>query len=89
MVKRYFGRSAVWLTAAIAVCGFGQSWAMGADAAPLTAGMATFTGPDGVSYFALTLKPGESTTAPARDVVVLFNTSAGQTGDSRTREWRP
>jgi len=85
MSKSYFGRCAVGLLAAVAVCGFSPSLALGADASPLTTSMATFASPDGVSYFALNLKPAASSAAAARDVVVLFNTSAGQTGDSRAK----
>ena len=59
---------------------------MAADASSIAASMATFSNREGVSYFALSLKPSESpAAAAARDVVVLFNTSAGQTGDYRAK----
>ena len=85
MSKRSFARSAVWLMAAIAVCGLSHSFARGADSSPIAASMATFSSREGVSYFALNLKPSASPAAAAGDVVVLFNTSAGQTGDYRVK----
>ena len=48
--------------------------------------MDTFASPDGVNSFALSMKP--SVSAPAagpRDIVVLFNTSASQTGEYRDK----
>jgi tetratricopeptide (TPR) repeat protein len=52
-----------------------------ADAAKLD----RFTHPDGTNYYALSLMPtGVAPAAGPRDVVVLFDTSAGQTGDFRT-----
>ncbi len=61
----------------------GQS-ALGAPS--ITAQMDTFTGPQGVTSFALSMKPtGVAPTTAARDIVVLFNTSASQMGDYRAR----
>jgi len=48
--------------------------------------MDTFTNPDGASSFALSMKPTTVAPAPgARDIVVLFNTSASQTGEYRVK----
>ncbi len=86
MSKRNFAECAVWSMVAIAVCGFSHPLARGADSSPIAASMATFSNPDGTGYFALTLKPTVSPAAAAtREVVVLFNTSAGQTGDYRVK----
>ncbi len=86
MWKRNFVRCAVSLLTVIAVCGLTHPCAMAADSGPIAAGMATFAHPEGVTYFALTLKPTETApTAGPRDVVILFNTSAGQMGDYRVK----
>ncbi|HEY4761780.1 MAG TPA: hypothetical protein VIH42_14475, partial [Thermoguttaceae bacterium] len=56
------------------------------NAASIAAKMDTFTTPDGANYFALSIKPeGIAQTAEPRDVLVMFNTSAGQTGEFRTK----
>ena len=48
--------------------------------------MDTFSSPDGVNYFALCLKDARRiASAAVRDVVVVFNTSASQTGDYRAK----
>lgn len=63
----------------------GQS-AVAADPITVAAQMDTFANPDGVSSFALRMKP--SVAAPVagpRDIVVLFNTSASQTGEYRDK----
>jgi von Willebrand factor type A domain len=63
----------------------GQS-ALGADSSPVAAHMDTFANPDGVSSFALSIKPTAVAPTPGgRDIVVLFNTSASQTGDYRVK----
>ena len=71
--------------AAIAICGLTHQCAAGADASPIAVGMATFSNPDGVNYFALCLKAAPPPAAGPRDVVVLLNTSASQTGDYRVK----
>src|SRR5438552_3817913 len=45
----------------------------------------TYTAADGMTYFAISLPPVAAPAAPTHDVVVLFDTSAGQAGASRTR----
>ena len=56
------------------------------EPSPITARMGTFTSPDGVSSFALSMKPtAVAPTTAARDIVVLFNTSASQTGEYRAK----
>ncbi len=70
----------------VAVCGLSGNFAAGAENGPIAAQMDTFTAPDGANYFALSMKP--AATAPdgaARDIVVLFNTSASQQGDYRVK----
>jgi hypothetical protein len=63
----------------------GQS-AIAADPIDVTAQMDTFANPDGVNSFALLMKPSVKTpVAGPRDIVVLFNTSAGQTGEYRDK----
>jgi hypothetical protein len=58
--------------------------AEGADASGNAAQMATYTAPSGASYFALSLK-ADAPGSGARDVVVLFDTSASQTGPVRDK----
>lgn len=56
------------------------------DDAPRPARLDTFNKPDGTGYFALSLMPTISVAeAPSRDVVVLFDTSASQTGPFREK----
>ena len=60
--------------------------AFAADPIGIAVHMDTFTNPDGVNSFALSVKP--SVPAPAagpHDIVVLFNTSASQTGEYRDK----
>jgi len=57
---------------------------MGAEPGPEAARLDSFAHPDGANYFALSLRPAEGVPAAgAHDVVVLFDTSASQTGDFR------
>ncbi|MCG2684963.1 MAG: hypothetical protein L6306_15270 [Planctomycetales bacterium] len=59
-----------------------------ATAAPnsIAVGVETFSVPDGGDYFALSMKPeGVAPAAGPRDIVVLFNTSASQTGEFRAK----
>ena len=57
MSKRNLVRCVVLSVAMIAVCGLINQFAVGADAGPIAVGMDTFSNPDGVNYFALSLKP--------------------------------
>ena len=55
-----------------------------AEPSPEAARLDSFSHPDGANYFALSLKPNVSPpAAEAHDVVVLFDTSASQTGQYR------
>ncbi|NQT12542.1 MAG: VWA domain-containing protein, partial [Planctomycetes bacterium] len=57
---------------------------MGAEAGSEAARLDAFTHADGANYFALTLTPGaRAPAAGGHDIVVLFDTSASQTGDYR------
>ena len=57
-----------------------------ANAATLASRMDTFTNPDGTNYFALSIKPeGIASVSGPRDVLVMFNTSASQTGEYRAK----
>ena len=48
--------------------------------------MDSFTNPDGTNYFAFSVKPeGIAPAGRPRDVLVMFNTSASQTGEYRTK----
>lgn len=79
-------RSAVVSLAMVAMSGFIGNAARGATAIQLAAHQEAFTNPDGTSYFAVSLKPSNMAASPApRDIVVLFNTSAGQTGEYRAK----
>jgi hypothetical protein len=74
------------LVAAIALLG-----ALTATAADPSASaqLDRYTHPDGSDYFALSLKPGVAVpAAEGRDVLVLFDTSASQTGDYRATALR-
>ncbi len=88
MLKRSLAR---WIVLPVTLVAAGVLMgrsALGADS--ITARMDTFTSPDGVSSFALSLKPAAvAPTTAARDVVVLFNTSASQTGEYRARRSMP
>ncbi len=85
MSKRILIRCAVLPVVLLSAYGLMNRIASGADS-NLTASMETFSHPDGTGYFALSLKPAvQAPVTGARDVVVLFNTSAGQTGDYRAK----
>ncbi|MEN6559008.1 MAG: hypothetical protein ABFC54_12610, partial [Thermoguttaceae bacterium] len=74
------------LSVMVAVGGLVSAYARGADSSPIAATMETFSHPEGVSYFALTLKPTAVVpAASSHDVVILFNTAAGQVGASRDK----
>ncbi|MCD4727178.1 MAG: hypothetical protein K8R46_05930, partial [Pirellulales bacterium] len=52
----------------------------------IAVGVETFLVPDGGDYFALSMKPeGMAPAAGPHDIVVLFNTSASQTGEFRAK----
>jgi tetratricopeptide (TPR) repeat protein len=86
MSKKSLVRWIILPMAMVALGGLiGQS-AVAADPTAIAAHMDTFASPDGVNSFALSIKP--SVSAPAvgpRDIVVLFNTSASQTGEYRDK----
>ena len=55
------------------------------SAAPSTANLMTFDGTDGQRYFALSLEPSSALPQPAaRDLVIIVDTSASQTGAYRS-----
>ena len=58
----------------------------GAEPSGEAARLSQYTAPDGVTYFALGLKAASAPQAAGHDLVVLVNTSAGQTGVYRERE---
>ncbi len=86
MLKRNFVQRAALPVVILVACGLVNQFAAGANALAATAKIDAFTAPDGVTDFAVSLKPGETaaSTAP-RDVVVLFSTSASQTGEYRAK----
>ena len=84
MLKRNLVQWAVLPVAMIVACALISPLALGVDSTPTVARVDAFTGPDGVTDVALSLKPGETATAATpRDVVILFSTSASQTGEYR------
>ena len=86
MLKRNLIQWVVLPAAIIAACGLVNQFAAGADPAPLIAHMDTYTSADGTTDFAISLKPAGVATSPGpHDVVVLFSTSASQTGEYRTK----
>ena len=86
MSKRSLVRWIVLPATMVAVGALMGRSAVGADSSPIAARMDTFANPDGVSSFALSMKPAAVAPTPgARDIVVLFNTSASQTGDYRAK----
>ncbi len=86
MSKSNLVRCAVLSMAMIAVSGLNRPIAVAADADPVVTGMETFTAPDGVGSFALTMKLAAGAPAAGpRDVLILFNTSAAQNGEYRAK----
>ncbi|MEN6458868.1 MAG: hypothetical protein ABFC63_08050 [Thermoguttaceae bacterium] len=86
MSNRNRARWIVSSAAMIAVSGLLAGLAVAAENSRSAGRMDAFSAPDGTHYFAISLKP--EATAPAaapRDIVVLFNTSASQTGDYRAK----
>ncbi len=66
---------------AVALSAATQNQALGREAARLDG----FTQPDGTNFFALELKPSVSADNGPREVVILVDTSASQTGDYRDK----
>ncbi len=86
MTEKRLVRTAVILAAAILLASMLVYNPAAAYAASLAARMDRFTNPDGTDYFALSLKPeGIAPAEGPRDVLVMFNTSAGQTGEYREK----
>jgi len=85
MLKRNFVRWVVLPVALIASTALIRPCAFAADPDPIAARMDTFAGPNGVSHFALSLKPAATVEKAPRDVIVLFSTSASQTGEFRAK----
>ena len=80
MLGRTFVRRFVVLAAIVAATG--ACPAVAADAGALD----LFTAPDGTTYFSLAVKAtAAQAPAAARDIVVLFNTSASQVGQDRAK----
>ncbi len=84
MSKRNLAR---WIVLPVTLVAVGTLMAQSVLAADsISARMDTFTNPAGVSSFALSVRPtAVAPTTAARDIVVLFNTSASQTGEYRTK----
>jgi hypothetical protein len=85
MSKLRFISWALLLVATMAATG--EVAALGAEPSPEAARLATFSKADGTNYFALSVTSGASLPADngPRDVVIVFDTSAGQMGDFRNR----
>ncbi len=86
MAKKHLIRLAAILSAAILSAAMLAHNPAAAYAGSIEARMDSFTNPDGTNYFAIRLKPeGIAPPDEPREVVVLFNTSAGQTGEFRDK----
>ncbi len=86
MAKKHLIRWAVILSAAILSATMLAYSPAAAYAGSIESRMDSFTNPDGTNYFAVSLKPeGIAAADGPRDVIVLFNTSAGQTGEFRDK----
>jgi len=86
MFKQCLISRGFWLLAFATAVGLAVGLTGGARAAePDGAVLETFAAPDGTTYFALTLQADPAASAPARDVVVLFDTSASQAGRFRQK----
>ena len=85
MSKLRFIPWAVLLVATMAATG--AVAALGAEPSPEAARLATFSKGDGTNYFALSVTSGANLPADngPRDVVIVFDTSAGQMGEFRNR----
>ena len=86
MTEKHLVRLAVILSIVISLATNLDRNAATAKAASIAARMDSFTNPDGTNYFALSLKPeGIAPAERPRDVLVMFNTSASQTGEYRAK----
>ncbi len=85
MSKSSIFSAAVLPTAALAIAMWATSSVV-AQSSTEAARLDHFAHPDGTNYFALSLRPpAMAEAAGPRDVVVLFDTSASQTADYRTK----
>lgn len=86
MVKQCLISKGCWLLAGVSALSLAAGLMGDVPAAePDSAALETFAAPDGTTYFALALKAEPAAPAPARDVVVLFDTSASQAGPFRQK----
>ncbi len=86
MAKKHLIRLVVILSAVILSATMLAYSPAAAYAGSIESRMDSFTNPDGTNYFAVSLKPeGIAAAEGPRDVIVLFNTSAGQTGEFRDK----
>ena len=87
MSTRNFVRLVVLPLALVAIFVQAEKPVLADTAGSLAVNMESFATPDGGGdYFALCMKPqGLAPAAAPRDIVVLFNTSASQTGDYRAK----
>ena len=86
MSKKSLVRWTILPVTMVALGGLIGNSAFAADPISIAAHMDTFTSPDGVNSFALSMKPSvPAPSAAPRDIVVLFNTSASQTGEYRDK----
>ncbi|NLF07812.1 MAG: hypothetical protein GX594_07505, partial [Pirellulaceae bacterium] len=86
MSTRNFVRLVVLPLALFTVCVLAEKPVDAATTGNISVSMETFTTPEGGNYFALCMKPqGLAPSDAPRDIVVLFNTSAGQTGEYRAK----
>ena len=85
-MSKHFCVQLALLPLAIVAMSISATATLGADASPEAARLDLFTQADGATFFALSLKP-TAPVAPAasRDVVVLVDTSASQTGEYRDK----
>ncbi|MBN2578758.1 MAG: hypothetical protein JXB10_07170 [Pirellulales bacterium] len=85
MIPKRFVLGTAWICAVVFLSLNVVPEVFAADAAT-AAEMQTYAAPDGAAYFALSLKPpGPAPAAEPCDLVVLFNTSAQQIGEFRTK----
>ncbi len=86
MSQKSLVRLVILPLAMAAVCVLSEKPVTAAAPNSVAVGMETFSAPDGSDYFALSMKPeGIAPAAGPRDIVVLFNTSASQTGEYRAK----
>ena len=86
MSQKNLVRLVVLPLALTAVCLLSDKPVTAAAPNSIAVGMETFAVPNGSDYFALSMKPeGIAPAAGPRDIVVMFNTSASQTGEYRAK----